>query len=114
MGRDFVLAFVLVFLIASSIIVAEPVSGFSAVGENTWVEMAPMQQARSGLGVIAVEGKIYAIGGTTNTGFISSVLSANEQYDPTTNTWIYKASMPTARVYFAIAATKTRFTALVE
>ncbi len=103
MGRDFVLVLVLVFLTASSIIVVLPVSGATET-ENTWVEMAPMHQARSGLGVIAVDGKIYAIGGTISTGFISSVLSTNEQYDPTTNTWVYKASMPTARVYFAIAA----------
>ena len=103
MGRDFVLVLVLVFLTASSIIVVLPVSGATET-ENTWVEMAPMHQARSGLGVIAVDEKIYAIGGTISTGFISSVLSTNEQYDPTTNTWVYKASMPTARVYFAIAA----------
>ena len=64
-----------------------------------------MHQARFGVGVIAVDGKIYAIGGTVASGgFISSVLSTNEQYDPSTNTWVYKASMPTARVYFAIAA----------
>ena len=103
MGRDFVLVLVLVFLTISGIIVTTPVSGATET-ENTWVSKAPMHQARYGLGVIAVDGKIYAIGGTTSIGFISSVLSTNEQYDPTTNTWVYKASMPTARVYFAIAA----------
>jgi hypothetical protein len=103
MSKPLALALVLVFLTISSIIVVLPVSGATET-ENTWVAKAPMQQARWGLGVIAVDGKIYAIGGTTSTGFISSVLSTNEQYDPTTNTWVYKASMPTARVYFAIAA----------
>src|SRR3972149_7678710 len=62
-----------------------------------------MHQARRGLGVIEADGKIYAIGGTASIGFISSVLSTNEQYDPATNSWVFKASMPTARVYFAIA-----------
>jgi hypothetical protein len=98
------LALVLVFLTATSAILTNSVSG-SAIIENAWVAKAPMHQARYGLGVIAVDGKIYAIGGTADSGgFISSVLSTNEQYDPTTNTWVYKASMPTARVYFAIAA----------
>jgi hypothetical protein len=68
--------------------------------QDSWEELAPMHQARLGLGVIAVDGKIYAIGGTTSGGFICSVLSTNEQYDPVTNSWVYKASMPTARVYF--------------
>jgi len=103
MSKTLALAIVLVFLTASSTILANPVSGATA-DENTWVEKAPMHQARRGLGVIAVDGKIYAIGGTASIGFISSVLSINEQYNPTTNTWVYKASMPTARVYFAIAA----------
>ena len=103
MSKTLALALVLVFLTASTIIVAKPVSGVSAI-ENSWVEKALMQKERLGLGVIAVDGKIYAIGGTANAGFISSVLSTNEQYDPTTNMWVYKASMPTARVYFAIAA----------
>ena len=103
MSKTLALAIILVFLTASSTILAMPVSG--ATQENTWVEKAPMHQARFGVGVIAVDGKIYAIGGTVASGgFISSVLSTNEQYDPSTNTWVYKASMPTARVYFAIAA----------
>jgi N-acetylneuraminic acid mutarotase len=103
MSKTLALALVLVLLTTSNLIVTTPVSG-ATESENTWVEKAPMQQARRGLGVIAVDEKIYAIGGTGSIGFISSVLSTNEQYDPATNTWVYKASMPTARVYFAFAA----------
>ena len=71
--------------------------------QDSWEELAPMHQARLSLGVIAVDGKIYAIGGTAPSGY-SSVLNTNEQYDPATNTWVYKASMPTARASFAVAA----------
>jgi N-acetylneuraminic acid mutarotase len=42
-----------------------------------------------------VNGKIYAIGGDN--------LATNEEYDPTTDTWTFKASMPTPRARFGIA-----------
>ena len=58
-----------------------------------------MPTARSGLGVVVVDGKIYAIGGTNG-----SLLRTNEMYDPATDTWTTKQSMPTARQSFAIAA----------
>ncbi len=91
---------------------------FVGATEDSWVTKAPMQQARSGLGVAAVNGKIYAIGGTTASGFAPSmpgqwvlggnidsdeVVGTNEEYDPETDTWIYKASLPTPRITFAIA-----------
>ena len=104
MGRGFALVLVLVFLTISSIIVIVPVSG-ATVTENTWIAKAPMHQARCGLGVIAAEGKVYAIGGTTSSdSFIEGVMGTNEQYDPTTDVWVYKASMPTPRAFFAIAS----------
>jgi N-acetylneuraminic acid mutarotase len=83
--------------------------------ENSWTTKAPMQQARSGLGVAAVNGKIYAIGGSNESGFApsmpgSSVYSSkdavgtNEGYDPATDMWTFKKPMPTPRLHFAIAA----------
>jgi hypothetical protein len=113
MGRGFVLVFVLVFLTATATILALPASGASAA-ENTWVELAPMNIARAWLGVAAVNGKIYAIGGSTASGFepasfpygninADHFVGTNEEYNPTDNTWSYKASMPTPRMSFAIA-----------
>jgi N-acetylneuraminic acid mutarotase len=78
--------------------------------ENTWKTLAPMQQARGGLGVVAVDGKIYAIGGSTASGpypadfFKGGFVATNEEYDPETDTWLVKAPMPTPRDYFAIVA----------
>ena len=98
MSKTLALAFVLIFLTASSIIVVMPVSGATST-ENTWVEKAPMHQARSGLGVATVNGNIYAIGGS-NSGYVAT----NEEYNVTTNTWKTKTNMPTSRGYFAIAS----------
>ena len=50
---------------------------------NAWNTAAPMQSARTGLSVAVANGKIYAIGGSDNSGVIRSV----EVYDPSSNTW---------------------------
>jgi len=69
-----------------------------------------MPTARSNLGIAAVYGKIYAIGGlavkVNDAGFINSslCLDVNEEYDPATDNWTTKKPMPTARYDFAIAA----------
>jgi N-acetylneuraminic acid mutarotase len=107
MSRGFALVLVLVFLTASCVMVAKPVSGASAVG-NTWVSNAPMPTARGGLGVAVVNGKIYAIGGSTETVSHSLIVSGgvvgiNEEYNPATDNWTTKAPMPTPRAFFAIA-----------
>ncbi|MDR2707814.1 MAG: hypothetical protein LBB87_03595 [Nitrososphaerota archaeon] len=77
--------------------------------EDSWTVKTPMSQARAGLGVIAVEGKIYAIGGYTvfNTAFDGrGFVGTNECYDPVSDTWVTLKSMPTARSNFAIATYK--------
>jgi hypothetical protein len=60
-----------------------------------------MPTPRSALGVAAVDGKIYAIGGKTHGGGIA--VAANEMYDPVSDTWTAKAPMPTRRASFGIA-----------
>jgi ribosomal protein S8 len=107
MRKSVTLLLVLFFLTASCLTIAKPVS---AASPNSWETKAPMHQARAGLGVVAVNGKIYAIGGTTASGqyppdcFAGGFVGTNEEYDPETDTWTTKASMPTPRDYFAIAA----------
>ena len=71
--------------------------------ENTWTSLAPMPTARNSLGVAAVNGKIYAIGGLAT--YINGrwETNVNEEFDPTTNKWTPKNPMPTARSGFGIA-----------
>jgi N-acetylneuraminic acid mutarotase len=113
MSRSVALLLILVFLMASCIMVAKPALSSAGVVENSWASKAPMHQARSGLGVAVVNGKIYAIGGSTQSGgggtrsgplpITGGVVGTNEEYDPATDTWAFKASMPTPRAGFAIA-----------
>ncbi|CAN8004496.1 unnamed protein product, partial [Ixodes hexagonus] len=50
---------------------------------NVWNEMAPMENARSELGVAVLDGFVYAIGGWEG----SARLSCVERYDPLSNFW---------------------------
>jgi hypothetical protein len=83
-----------------------PTQLVSAASSNSWAEVTSMQVARSGLAVAVVDSKIYAIGGDARYGewpYSGSIVGTNEEYNPTTDTWTPKASMPTARSLFAIA-----------
>jgi N-acetylneuraminic acid mutarotase len=111
--KSITLLLVLVFLTASCLIVAKPAfSSASGVAENTWTQKAPMHQARAGLGVVAVNGNIYAIGGFTCVDTTRShkwvSVGTNEEFDPATNNWTTKASMRTPRAFFAIAAFQSK------
>jgi N-acetylneuraminic acid mutarotase len=88
------LAVTLAFLTVSCIFLI-PNTKAQAV-ENSWQEMAPMPTARANLGIAAVDGKIYAIGGDVD-GF-----NVNEMYDPKTNTWTTEQPIPTSRAAFGI------------
>ena len=63
-----------------------------AVG--AWEAVAPMAAARSAPAVAALEGKLYAAGGSDNNGVR---LSSVERYDPATNAWEAVTPMAAAR-----------------
>ena len=68
-------------------------------GAPSWTSKANMSTARRDPDAAVVNGKIYAIGGSNGGSYVSSV----EEYDPATNTWTTKASIPTVRQGFAKA-----------
>ena len=77
---------------------------------DTWQTLDPLPTARAGLGVAAVDGKVYAIGGRTGGQGIlknGAVLDTVDIYDTGTGQWSTGPSMPTARSDFALAVSGT-------
>ena len=115
MKKHLAFTIILIFAMASSMIIFNPAHADTG---DYWVSKAPMHVARAGLGVAVVNGKIYAIGGSTASGFEPSIppssaygninlggfVGTNEEYDPATDAWTYRAPMPTPRMALAIAA----------
>lgn len=106
MRKSVALILVAVFLVASCLIVAKSEVVSVDVVEDSWVPKAPMRNARGALGVASVNGKIYAIGGSSQDARLETTnefLNINEEYDPVTGTWTLKEPMPTPRDAFAVA-----------
>lgn len=62
-------------------------------------ELKPMNEARGNFGTAkGADGKIYVFGGGGGT-YPPGVISSVECYDPNTDTWAYKQSLPTARAW---------------
>ena len=100
-NRNKIMTFMLLFFLISGIVTVafNPVSASELI-EDSWNTKTPMQHVRAGLGVIAVEGKIYALGGY---GVDDVIVGTNERYDPKTDTWTTMTAMPTPRSQFTIA-----------
>lgn len=69
--------------------------------DNTWTTLSSMSTARYFATAQVVDNKIYVIGGISNSSLTTTTgtyYKTVEVYDPATNTWTTKASMPTARM----------------
>ncbi|RMH05060.1 MAG: kelch repeat-containing protein [Nitrospirae bacterium] len=75
---------------------------------GSWRTRAPMPTARGGLGVVAVAGRLYAIGGFDG----ETNPPAVEVYDPQTDSWTTAASLPTPRDHLAAVAVADRIYAI--
>jgi N-acetylneuraminic acid mutarotase len=65
---------------------------------DTWdTTKTPMPTRRAHISASAVKGKIYVMGGTKQGGAVYTGLNTVEVYDPATDTWETKISMPTSR-----------------
>ncbi|MBZ5662287.1 MAG: hypothetical protein LAO08_17950 [Acidobacteriia bacterium] len=79
---------------------------------DSWKALAPMPSSRMAASAAEVGGKIYVIGGASvhpghklvslSPSVPHRALDTNEAYDPATNKWETRSSMPTARNHAAI------------
>lgn len=67
--------------------------------DDAWYEPTSLPEPRSGLGAVAVGGKIYVIGGNNGTNSTDTTF----EFDPVTGIWIKRASMPMPLEGFGIA-----------
>jgi DNA-binding CsgD family transcriptional regulator/N-acetylneuraminic acid mutarotase len=65
---------------------------------NDWATQAPMPTKRAGLGLVAFEGRIFAIGGVRANNQATRLV---EIYDPGTDSWSEGAAKPTAAANIA-------------
>jgi N-acetylneuraminic acid mutarotase len=68
---------------------------------NTWVSKTPLPTNQQSFAVATCQNKIYVSGGCSGfnqiTGYPINCTGANEEYNPATDSWETKATMPTAR-----------------
>lgn len=72
---------------------------------DTWTARSPMPTPRMGLAAAVADGKLYTMGGTTlasDDGCLTA-LTTVEAYDPRTDTWTTRSSMPEAKAGFGAA-----------
>ena len=69
---------------------------------NSWTTRAPMPSVRSFVGSTVLNNKLHVIGGfRADPGTEAVVVHVNTVYDPATDTWVNKKSMPTDRVHIS-------------
>lgn len=68
---------------------------------DSWTFASPMLRAVTNHAAVALDGKIYVIGGEEE---FLPMSDAVQEYDPVTQLWTLRASMPTAREALAAAA----------
>ena len=104
MNRAALATTVISVLVFSLVAAMSPVSG----AENSWATKASMHFSRTGAGAAVVNGIVYVIGGsqrynTSDSGFSYRSINSTEAYDPASDIWFDKASMPTSRDGLGVA-----------
>jgi N-acetylneuraminic acid mutarotase len=87
--RGFAAGLSVVVVCASAVFGAPSVA--SAQDQGSWSTASPMPTARAEIGVAALDGKIYVVGGTAQGRWDSPL---NYEYDPATDHWRERAPLP--------------------
>lgn len=78
---------------------------------GSWETKASVSTGRYGLGAVTVNGKIYAMGGSYNSG-ANFYVKELEEYNAETNTWAEKANMLSSRSFFSVAVVNNKIYAI--
>jgi len=80
-------------------------AAFAAVpGQNVWLQTSPLLTPRTGAGVIAINGVIYAIGGVDGRQFLIGSEYSAVQKDGTLAPWQQTSALIEERAFFSVAA----------
>lgn len=84
--------------------VIDPLHNFKGLG--TWTMKAPIPVGMAEVGVAALDGKVYAVGGTEQKGQDAPNYAStlNMMYDPATNAWQERAPLPYGLSHVGVAA----------
>ena len=85
-------------------------SQMNAITSERWRILADMQKNRGDPGVVALNNKIYVMGGYFPS--FSGYNQTQEVYDPRTNSWQYLANIPVGRSDMMVAAVGDKFYAI--
>src|SRR2546425_11293004 len=92
------------FLLAGTLASVAAAVGAQSKGE--WGAKAPALLKRTEVAVAAVRGKVYVVGGFQQG--LSFITPAVEEYDPATDTWRHRASLPNGLHHAGIGAVNDR------
>src|SRR2546425_2151755 len=92
------------FLLAGTLASVAAAVGAQSKGE--WGAKAPALLKRTEVVVAAVRGKVYVVGGFQQG--LSFITPAVEEYDPATDTWRHRASLPNGLHHAGIGAVNDR------
>ena len=79
---------------------------------DTWTKKADMLGKRYGLSAVAVDGKIYTIGGAEDPVGPPVFFHPSEVYDPATDTWTELADMQVPRAFLSSSAVNGKIYAI--
>ena len=77
----------------------------TASAQGSWTIRAPLPSACGEVAAVALDGKLHAIGGSVD----GKGRPFHDEYDPATNTWRARASLPEARDHLALAVAAGRY-----
>jgi N-acetylneuraminic acid mutarotase len=68
---------------------------------NQWTPKTPLGLARRGVATAVLDNKLYVMGGYRIRNGLDEILDITIVYDPVTNLWTRRASLPSPRGYMA-------------